>query len=791
MDRSRNSIVDEEESRVYPLQFIHRDDLRDIPAPLARITTCGMLQVEVLKEVVSTDPPLGRYMVISTQVLRGRGAVSSLMLLKLLASRSHRFATCDWLSTHMKQELLKGTDMRLDTPASYLRGVLCKIEDVPERVDAFRLLVVEYLRNGRSSGPGYQLGAYPLLWLDTEALSYQIERGTLMESMSEFALARPFWQRAYQLAFKGEYLPDEPHSDWAQSTREQVAGHLRQSVHALRRLLLTQRGEAAKEEVILLLLSYWLSHKADEDALRPLMELLGEQERFGEAEEYYQQCAAALEQMEAGRQPAKQTRDLHEFQRIKHLNRTPTQVSPVSLQEVRLKEPDLSVSSLASMVQLPYTQIAAWSEMVISGQEVSVSSEYRTLLPPALSMQISSLETASLDIATWLGARVNDLKALGVFWHESTITCQQQQAFIQAEFNKWSKMTHQDAQPTNEYLISRRMALATLATLSSSLVAKVQFGPLTTFVIGEFLAQCATSITTCWHLMQGRELTIVQQALTRYLPVLSSWARQSSSYQQTSAYLAAQGCLLMGLLSLHSLPTPQNFQKRTLYCTEATEYAHLSADPCLQITALTHLANARYDMGQLDKMLQTYQKAVSTLDDLSKQHQFPMLLRSKLQVGLAHAYAQQGHVQNSLRALEEARALFPNEYEVAPVFLSTDYGRYSLIQFEGRTHLDLEKHAPGDHHSRQAANALAKIEAVSISEQIPERFRVEIINQQTLAAIREGNLDNFRRYLFEGAKGAKALESEKRRQEAIANWKAARERWPQEKSVLELADALF
>ena len=453
-------------------------------------------------------------------------------------------------------------------------------------------------------------------------------------------------------------------------------------------------------------------------------------------------------------------------------------LAPELPQRDGLKDTNLPASSLAYMVQ--YTQTVL-PKVVPAEQSIS--------LPLALSMPMSSSDLASSDCAAWFAARVSDLKALGGFGHRSTLTYQQQQALIHSEIEAWHTMTNQDS--TGEYHITRRMALVTLATLSSSLIARVQLEPLSTLLIEEFLTQCATSITTCWHLMQGRELGIVQQALTHYLPILRSWTKHPSPYQKTSAYLASQGCLLMGLLSLHSFPVPQNFSKRLFYCAQATEYAHLSTDPILQITALAHLANAHYDMGQLDKMLQTYQKATSTLDDLSKHCQFPSLLCSKLQIELAHAYAQHGQVQQALSALEEAQVLFPGEHEEAPVFLSTDYGHHSLILFEGLTHLDLEKYVPNNHHSHQAARALAKIETVSISEQIPERFRVEIFNQQALAAIREGKLEEFEKYHIKGVKGAQALASEKRRQEAIMNWKIARERWPHEARVQELADLLF
>jgi hypothetical protein len=49
----------------------------------------------------------------------------------------------------------------------------------------------------------------------------------------------------------------------------------------------------------------------------------------------------------------------------------------------------------------------------------------------------------------------------------------------------------------------------------------------------------------------------------------------------------------------------------------------------------------------------------------------------------------------------------------------------------------------------------------------------------------------FSSLLVERVKGAWALASEKRRQEVVANWKAARKVGPQEPRVMEFADLLL
>jgi tetratricopeptide (TPR) repeat protein len=75
-----------------------------------------------------------------------------------------------------------------------------------------------------------------------------------------------------------------------------------------------------------LLRTYWQQYKTDEDALRPLLELLGEQERYQEAEEYYQQLLLALaeqgpDEEEQPRVPDARTCDIREYLRTKQIQR--------------------------------------------------------------------------------------------------------------------------------------------------------------------------------------------------------------------------------------------------------------------------------------------------------------------------------------------------------------------------------------------------------------------------------------------------------------------------------------
>ncbi len=90
-----------------------------------------------------------------------------------------------------------------------------------------------------------------------------------------------------------------------------------------------------------------------------------------------------------------------------------------------------------------------------------------------------------------------------------------------------------------------------------------------------------------------------------------------------------------------------------------------------------------------------------------------------------------------------------------------------------------------------AQQTLSQHERLDATIVVPERIRVEIINHQAATAIAQGDMELFQAYFQAGVQGAKALGSDKRMQEAITNWKAARERWPHEQRVLELADVLL
>jgi hypothetical protein len=296
---------------IRPMRLLAVGDRLQVPAPLIRVRTCGLLTLEILHEIVSTDPPQARYTVLTPDRLHGRGVAPSLTLLKLLVGRPHRFAPADWL----REQFCRGegeafSTKRLDTLAWLLRDLLC-----PPAYAALRRQIVAHAR--ALGGVGYQLAGYPLIWVDHEALCWNVEQAVRMERFGDDPL--PFWQRAYELARRGEYLPDEAYSEWAEAKREEITGLRRQCVLALARLLTEREGRAGEEEALVLLRSYWTEHPRDEDILRPLMELLGKRDCYQEALASYEKLCRFLEADAC--QPDPRTQDVAAYLRSKQLQR--------------------------------------------------------------------------------------------------------------------------------------------------------------------------------------------------------------------------------------------------------------------------------------------------------------------------------------------------------------------------------------------------------------------------------------------------------------------------------------
>ena len=263
--------------------------------PLLRISVLGTLDIQW------PDRPFPK------ERMLGRGVAPALGLLKAHLTQPDRFALRDWLLEQFwPRSPLSLAAERLDDVASGLRGLLR-----PPGCNA-KILHFVYGKNGK--GNGYRLEGYPQIWVDAEAFEWYVEQAARLDRFGRDSLS--LWEQAYKLGSRGEFLPDERYSDWAQPRRARLQGQYRQCVHRVVQLL---REIGAYEEALLRLRSYWQEHKADEDALRPLLEMLGERERYQEAEQYYEQAREAARQEQ--RDLDEKTQDVMECLRVQPIQR--------------------------------------------------------------------------------------------------------------------------------------------------------------------------------------------------------------------------------------------------------------------------------------------------------------------------------------------------------------------------------------------------------------------------------------------------------------------------------------
>jgi DNA-binding SARP family transcriptional activator len=309
--------------------------------------------------------------------LLGRGAAPALSLLKALLCQPHRFALRDWLMEQFWPNTTRSrAEERLDDVASGLRTLL--------RPPESQAKILHYVYGGPGSGSGYRLEGYPYIWVDADAFVWNVEQAARMERFGDDPL--PLWERAYELAKCGTFLPEEVYSDWAKEWREVLEGHYRQCVHRLAHVL---RERGAHEEALLRLRTYWQAHSTDEDALRPLMECLGEQERYQEAEEYYQQCMLALEEVESGRRPDPRTQDIHEFLHTKQIQRNRKAFTPVLLDVVPIFKYTNAESTTLSQFTTAISQGIILAARQLGKEEIH----------PSLTADLHRLQRkASLDI---------------------------------------------------------------------------------------------------------------------------------------------------------------------------------------------------------------------------------------------------------------------------------------------------------------------------------------------------------------------------------------------------------
>lgn len=270
----------------------------------------------------------------------------------------------------------------------------------------------------------------------------------------------------------------------------------------------------------------------------------------------------------------------------------------------------------------------------------------------------------------------------------------------------------------------------------------------------------------CWHLTNGSELGTVEQILPTYLPKLIKLAQYPSEHQQSAASIAAHGYLLASRVAGHH----NDLNARQSYSEQAFLYGQMAEDINLQVSALKQLAVTFDYKERPGKALEVYQQALQHVNKVSP------LLRTRIYAGLAGSYAQCEQKQEALTFLSLAHEHFPDKPEDDPSFLHADCGYFTLLLWDGLTHLDLNE-------PREALKTFILVDGLQPKIQLPERVRLEFLTYQATALLELRDLEQSSTYLEAAVKGALALGSESRYNEAFDVYKQMRLIWRYEPQV--------
>ena len=711
------------------------------PATWLRVCTFGRFQIEWV------DPATGERTPLPAERMQGQNAGTALGLFKALLTRPDRFATRSWLLEQFWPESRqRAAEERLNDVVSSLRGLL--------RPPGCTQMFVHFVHGANGRGAGYRLDAYPHLWCDADAFAWYVTHALLLDQRGHDATA--LWERAYALAARGEYLPEQIEDEWSQQQREYLHGLLRDCVHRWTEVL-RQRG--CGEEAIVRLRGYWLAHPTDEDALRPLLELLGERERFGEAEEVYARAQAAL--AEDGCEP--ETRTVETMETVRAL-----QVRRPLLKGMAIQ----TSSALAFPTELTVLQPGPFP--VPSPLILPLSPQQPSFLPLVALFKESPSAGSGEEWSVWAGLKEAQLMTLIDGWPGNGVYYEQLQAILDRELLVFQTISPNGDNKAalssrRQVLIALAMSPTTLTTLSQHILSKS--------MVNLMLARCAASITALWHLLKGIELSLVEQILSAYLLTLVTLAHQPSPDQKEAAKLTSQAYRLLGIVALHR----NNLQAREYYCQQAILFSKIAEEKSLIVSAYTSLASTLYYLKQPERATSVYQEALALKESISP------LQRSRLYAELAVVLAQQQREHEALEADGLAQQWYPEHPDYDPSFLYTEFSPSSRILEEGLTYLALARGFPGRHYEQEAWQCLSRIETVHEKGSVPQRILYEVINRQAEAALLLGERDLFLKYLDNGLQGAKILKSRQRQQEIQDIYAQAESVWPTEQTIKERA----
>jgi len=387
----------------------------------------------------------------------------------------------------------------------------------------------------------------------------------------------------------------------------------------------------------------------------------------------------------------------------------------------------------------------------------------------------------SAEWPVWFGMRLAHLIGLVDNWREATADLDSLQTILHREVLMLDAAGPDNDEVRALHALSRRQALITLAALPLTLTAtsSISVGALSPSAATDFfLSRCAASLTACWHLLRGSDLSAVYQMLSSYLLALEGTAQRQSRYQQAAARLASQAHRICGIVALHR----NQLRVREHHCKQALYYATLASDKGSQASALISLASTYFYDADPARAASVYEQASALESGMSA------LQRSRVYAELSVVYGQLSREREAVRATGLAEELYPDDPEQDPSFLYAEFTPASLSLETGLAYAALAEQYPGRGYEHKAAGIFARVDEMTSA--VPDRIRFEVVNHQARTAVLTGDLDAFEGYMNRGIEGVVLLASGQRRREMQAALRLALNLWPRETRMKALTDGV-
>jgi DNA-binding SARP family transcriptional activator len=682
--------------------------------PQLRIWLCGPFQMEWI------DPTTGQTLPAADPTVGSRDRAAAISLLALLLCQPNRQSHRDWVMEQFWPDGKRDVAIhRLENIFSCLRKLL--------RPPSGGESLVHSTIGKKSGGTSYCLEAYPTLWVDGDALIWHVEQACRMERFGDDAL--PFWQRAFDLLKRGPFLVDdpyEPYASWVKEQREQLQGYNRQCVHALSHLYLARYADAGKAEALLLLRTYWQQYKTDQDALRPLLELLGEQERYQEAEEYYQQYLTALvelgpDEMGQPHTPDERTRDIAEYLRTKQIRRTQKVQHPlITISSALPIDPHLPVPSPAlqeSPIEIDLFNIGIMALILHQQQSGWDSNELEQRVTQALDTMIPEIQ------------KTHQLSRRGIL----------------------------------SLIVGMPLALYDFATISR------QSAP--SLVPEEVIPLYAAGIPACWRLYYEGGQIQLEQVLPYYLSHLTLLTENPSKLQKTAAGLLSQTYQLMALLAQGH----EHFEDAIEYCQQAAFYGHYAEDTNLQVMAYIRLQDTYWERRAFDKCFVTLKQAELFAEKASP------LLQGRIFARLANVYSYRSELTSAQHYIDVAQQIFPKHPEMDAGFLYSHTTHFVLYANEVSTRIKMGQ-------PQRAWDAIVNAEKFVPGPTNPRR--IDVTEYQIQVAIALGDLEQCSALFEKLVYLVKLLGHELDKRNSYTLYQSLRDRWPHEGRVEKMKQIL-